>query len=84
MTVKCVRIDKDYDKNYLEKNKEYNACKVVIHSWSTTVFLSEFEGEGFSSCYFDNKFQEALDEAIHYFWEHEDEEYYGVFVRDFY
>lgn len=84
MRVKCVNINSDKDKKYLELNKNYEVDEVIIHSWNTTVYLKRFKNVGFCSSCFDDKFQEELDEAIDYFWENPDEDWYGVFFRDFY
>ena len=85
MKVKYVNESSDTDKKYLEMGKKYEVDEVIIHSWNTTVYLKKFKNVGFNSVCFDDEFQEDLDNAIHYFWDNEHEDWYrDIFFRDFY
>lgn len=67
----------------LEIGKEYEVVDVVIHSWSTDVYLEN--GKHYNSSMFDNKFQKKLDKMIDTFNSDEDSQVgdrIGVFTRD--
>jgi len=67
----------------LEVGKEYEVEEVVIHSWSTDVYLEN--GNYYNSSMFDNKFQNKLSKVIDMFNSDEDSQVgdrIGVFVRD--
>lgn len=69
--------------NELEVGKEYEVEEVVIHSWSTDVYLEN--GNYYNSSMFDNKFQNKLHKVIDMFNSDEDSQVgdrIGVFVRD--
>ena len=71
------------DKVPLEKNVDYEVDEVVIHGWSTDVYLEGFE-EAFNSAIFDSAFQKAFEDAIEWFDENPDYRYYGCFIKDYY
>ena len=69
----------------LEVGKEYEVEKVIIHSWSTDVYLEN--GNYYNSCMFDEKFKDKLHQVIDMFNSDEDSQVgdrFGVFVRDWY
>lgn len=80
-------IDPRSDRVYyeLKVGEEYNVEEVVIHSYSTDVYLEN--GNYYNSVMFDDEFQDKLDEAIDMFNSDEDSQVgdrFGVFVRDYY
>lgn len=84
-----VKTNKDIRNNLtyseLEVGKEYEVKKVVIHSWSTDVYLEN--GNSYNSCMFDEKFQNKLHQVIDMFNSDENSQVgdrFGVFVRDWY
>ena len=67
----------------LKVGKEYKVDEVVIHSYSTDVYLEN--GNYYNSCMFDDEFQNKLDEVIDMFNSDENSQVgdsIGVFVRD--
>lgn len=38
----------------LEPGKAYEVERMQVHSWHTKVFLTDFPGQGFNSCCFDD------------------------------
>ena len=84
MEVICVKLINEYDKKYLELGKTYEVSQVIIHGWSTDVYLKGFEDcIGFNSCCFDDDFQKELDDAIEWFDEYPDEWGYDIFIKDY-
>ena len=69
----------------LEVGKEYKVKQVIIHSYSTDVYLEN--GNHYNSCLFDEIFSNRLHEVIDMFNSDEDSQVgdrFGVFVRDWY
>lgn len=67
----------------LEIGKEYEVEEVIIHSYSTDVYLEN--GKHYNSSMFDNKFRNKLDKVIDMFNSDEDSQVgdrIGVFLRD--
>lgn len=67
----------------LEVGKEYEVEEVIIHSYSTDVYLEN--GNHYNSSMFDNKFRNKLDKVIDMFNSDEDSQVgdrIGVFLRD--
>lgn len=67
----------------LKFDTDYEVEQVIIHGWSTDVYLEGFEYP-FNGVIFDESFEEAWEEALEWFDENEEYYYYGCFVRDYY
>lgn len=66
----------------LKFDTDYEVDQVIVHGWSTDVYLVGFENP-FNSAIFEDKFQEALDEAIDWFDNNPEYDHCKCFIKDY-
>ena len=45
--------DKELNRKYLKPGKAYTIDKMIVHNWSTEMYLKEFPGISFNSVHFE-------------------------------